>query len=183
MADDQHESIHFVTGKLAESAVREIVERLADQHGFHYSIDVLPITVAALMTPKWLMRHLKIPQQATRVLLPGYLSPHLEEIASSLPIPVACGPKDVRDLPILFGKKRFRSEDYGEYKIEIIAEINYAPRLQRQTLIAEARRLIDAGANRIDLGCEPGSRWQEVGESVRTLVELGIAVSIDSFDP
>ena len=75
MQSNPTESIHFVTGRLAESSVREIVHQLAEQHGFHYSIDVLPITVAALMTPKWLMRHLKIPSEATKVLLPGYLLP------------------------------------------------------------------------------------------------------------
>lgn len=183
MQSNSTESIHFVTGRLAESAVREIVHQLADQHGFLYSIDVLPITVAALMTPKWLMRHLKIPSEATKVLLPGYLLPHIDEIRKAIAIPVECGPKDVRDLPTLFGKKRFRSADYGEYQIEIIAEINYAPRLSLEQLITEAKRLTAMGANRIDLGCEPGMRWNEATESVRALIDQGISVSIDTFDP
>ena len=80
MTANEHESIHFVTGRLAESAVREIVDELSKRHGFAYTIDVLPITVAALMTPKWLMRHIAIPTHTTRVLLPGYLAPHLDEI-------------------------------------------------------------------------------------------------------
>ena len=151
MQSDARESIHFVTGRLAQSAVREIVEQLSSQHGFAYSIDVLPITVAALMTPKWLMRHLQIPKSATRVLLPGYLSPHLDairrEIHNELSIPIECGPKDVRDLPTLFGRKRFRSADYGEYQIEIIAEINYAPRMSVQDVLRESQRLISLGAS------------------------------------
>ncbi len=48
-------SIHFVTGKLAEGALREIVASLAQKLQFQYTIDVLPITVAALMTPQWLL--------------------------------------------------------------------------------------------------------------------------------
>jgi len=185
---NQHESIHFVTGRLAESAVREIVDELSKRHGFAYTIDVLPITVAALMTPKWLMRHIAIPQQTTRVLLPGYLAEHLEEIRASIDLHkptlrVDCGPKDVRDLPTLFGNRRYRSNDYGQYQIEIIAEINYAPRLQCRTLLAEAERLVSQGANRIDLGCEPAVRWSQVADAVRAITDLGIAVSIDSFDP
>jgi dihydropteroate synthase-like protein len=177
------ESIHFVTGKLAEASVREIVLQLSQVRGFDYSIDVLPITVAALMTPKWLMRHILVPPTATRVLLPGYLQPHLEEIRSQFSIPVDCGPKDVRDLPTLFGRRRHRSEDYGQFSIEIIAEINYAPRLSIDSLIIEAERLVDQGADRIDLGCEPGTRWDLVSDSVKRLIDLGLRVSIDSFDP
>jgi dihydropteroate synthase-like protein len=180
---DQQESIHFVTGRLAESAVREIVAQLAHKHSFAYSIDVLPITVAALMTPKWLMRHIDVPANTTRVLLPGYLAPHIDELRQQFSCRVDCGPKDVRDLPTMFGSKRHRSEDYGQYKIEIIAEINYAPRLLRRTLVAEAQRLIEHGANRIDLGCEPGMRWSDVADSVREITDQGIGVSIDSFDP
>lgn len=187
MTVSQQESIHFVTGRLAEPALREIVERLSKQHRFAYSIDVLPITVAALMTPKWLLRHIQVPADTTRVLLPGYLEPHIDQVRSGLAgqspgVAIDCGPKDVRDLPTMFGSKRYRSDDYGQYQIEIIAEINYAPRLQPATLIAQAQRLIQDGANRIDIGCEPGSRWLEVGQAVRAIRDLGIAVSIDSFD-
>ena len=49
--------VHFVTGRLAEYALRPVVASLAERTGFAYSIDVLPITVAALMTPAWIARH------------------------------------------------------------------------------------------------------------------------------
>ncbi len=178
------QSIHFVTGKLAEPALREVVEQLARKHHFEFTIDVLPITVAALMTPKWLLRHIEIPDGSTRVLLPGYLESGLEEIRAGLAstIPVDCGPKDVRDLPRLFGEQSFRSEDYGDYAIEIIAEINYAPRYSLDDLLQESKRLVDAGADRIDLGCEPGFRWTNVGDCVKAIRDEGIAISIDSFD-
>ncbi len=44
----------FVTGRLAEASLRRVVEELASPAGFDYSIAVMPITVAALMTPKWI---------------------------------------------------------------------------------------------------------------------------------
>ena len=178
-------SIHFVTGKLAEPSLREIVEQIALKHGFDFTIDVLPITVAALMTPKWLLRHMRIPERCNRVILPGYLHEGIDEIRLAIQrdVTIECGPKDVRDLPILFGSQRFRGEDYGSYSIEIISEINYAPRLSLEDLLQQAKQLISQGANRIDLGCEPGKRWQEIATAVRTLRESGIELSVDTFDP
>ena len=44
------------------------------------------------------------------------------------------------------------------------------------------RRLTAAGADRIDVGCDPGGTWAGVGDAVRMLVAEGFAVSIDSFD-
>lgn len=181
-SDKQPESIHFVTGKLAEPALREIVASIAIKQGFEYTIDVLPITVAALMTPKWLLKHMRIPEHATRVVLPGYLQTGIDEIRSAVSTPIECGPKDVRDLPILFGRKRFKGDDYGQFSIEIIAEINYAPRLSIEALIAQAKQLISDGADRIDLGSEPGVRWSQVADAVKALRDLGIALSIDTFD-
>jgi dihydropteroate synthase len=183
MTHPTKESIHFVTGRLAEASVREIVGQLASQHHFDFTIDVLPITVAALMTPTWLMRHIQIPPLATKILLPGYLAPHLEAIRAMIPIPVECGPKEVRDLPLLFGKKRFKADDYGTYDIEIIAEINFAPRMSLSELKHSAERLLKAGADRIDLGCEPGLRWSGIEDAVRSIIDLGTQVSIDTFDP
>lgn len=175
-------SIHFVTGKLAESALREIVESLAMKEGFAYTIDVLPITVAALMTPKWLLRHMRIPEGTTRVILPGYLASGLDEIRSQTTVLVECGPKDVRDLPVMFGRKRFKGEDYGEYSIEILAEINHAPRMPLSQLVSYAKKLIADGANRIDLGCNPGERWSAIVDAIRALRDEGIVLSVDTFD-
>jgi Family of unknown function (DUF6513) len=72
--------IHFVTGRLAEHALRPVVAALAERIGFSYSIDVLPITVAALMTPAWIARHFRVPPAATQVIVPGYCAGDLAPI-------------------------------------------------------------------------------------------------------
>ncbi|MDZ4852786.1 MAG: DUF6513 domain-containing protein [Pirellulaceae bacterium] len=176
------ESIHFVTGKLAEPSVRETVAKLANALGFAYTIDVLPITVAALMTPKWLLRHIQVPHSATRMIVPGYLINGLDDIQTEVACRVECGPKDIRDLPMHFGKKTELGDDFGEYSIEILAELNYAPRFTEEQLLANAKKLIEDGADLIDLGCDPGYRWTQVGDAVRLLCEHGIRCSIDTFD-
>jgi dihydropteroate synthase len=175
-------SIHFVTGKLAEAALREVVASIAAKQDFDYTIDVLPITVAALMTPKWLLKHLKIPSGTSRVILPGYLHNGLEAIKAQIDTPIECGPKDVRDLPTMFGRKRFKGSDYGQHSIEIIAEINYAPRMGMQELLAAAQSLVHDGADRIDLGCDPSIQWTKVADAVKLLRDHGLKISIDTFD-
>ncbi len=176
------ESIHFVTGKLAEPAVRECVGKLAQEIGFDYTIEVLPITVAALITPKWLLRHVHVPATTTRMIVPGYLDEGLADIQAAIACQVECGPKDIRDLPLHFGKQPVRGEDYEKYSIEILAEINFAPRFSNDSLLQNAQKLVADGADCIDLGCQPGHRWSEVAEAVRQIRDSGIRCSIDTFD-
>ncbi len=175
--------IHFVTGKLAEHAVREQVEQMAKRVPFEFTIDVLPITVAALMTPKWLFRNYEIAPTAARVILPGSLAPHLNEIIDHYGTRIECGPRDIRDLPAFFGEKRKNRDGYGKSSIEIIAEINHAPRLTLQELSVVAMRYSQDGADVIDLGCSPGYQWSQVADAIHCLRDLGMRVSIDSFDP
>src|SRR5215211_2605394 len=75
--------ILFVTGRLAEFALRQVLEDLAPRAGFAAEVAVLPISVAALMPPKWVARHLVVPPGIDRVILPGLclgdLSPVVEK--------------------------------------------------------------------------------------------------------
>ncbi len=176
------EHIHFVTGKLAEHAVRAIVEEVAQRVGFEFSIEVLPITVAALMTPKWLLRHVQVPPNAARVIVPGYLADHVNELTKALQREVVAGPRDIRDLPEFFGKKRSRDATLDEYRIEIIAEINHAPRLSREAILQSALTLKSEGADIIDIGCDPAYEWPEVADVVKALRDHGLRISIDSFN-
>ena len=54
-----------MTGRLAEFALRQLLDELAPRAGFTAEVAVLPISVAALMTPKWVARHLEIPEEST----------------------------------------------------------------------------------------------------------------------
>ncbi len=176
------EHIHFVTGRLAEHSLRTTVERLARDMEFAYSIDVLPITVAALMTPEWIARRIKLSVGATRVLVPGYCTGDLQPIQASTGVPVERGPRDLRELPAFFGREPTPA-DYGAYDIEIIAEINHCPRLSLAEIRDTARRLAVDGTDVIDVGCEPDGPWSGVADVVRALCDDGHRVSIDSLDP
>jgi dihydropteroate synthase-like protein len=176
------EHIHFVTGRLAERALRSVVDPLAAEVGFDYSVGVMPITVAALMTPQWIARHIDPPTAATQILLPGYCDSDHETLSQHVSVPVQVGPRDLRQLPEYFGRSLEPRRDYGECDIEILAEINHAPRLTLDVIRAQARALADDGADVIDVGCEPGDPWGAVGDCVRALRDDGHRVSIDSFN-
>ena len=173
--------IHFITGKLAEPSLRQIVGELSGQVGFDYTIEVMPITVAALLTPKWIAARLNIPDEATEILLPGYCDRELEPIEAVTSLPVRVGPRELRALPEYFGQTS--KQDYGDHTISIIAEINHAPRMEMNSLLRLAEHYRDSGADVIDVGCDPGTTWKEVGNCVQQLVDRGLTVSVDSLNP
>ena len=147
--------IHFVTGRLAERALRRQLNILADEAGFHFSVGVLPITVAALMSTRWVLRHLNVPEAIDLVLLPGYCQGDLAELEQEWRIPVQRGPRDQSHLPKFFWKGERTTEDYGDYTIEIIADINHAPQKPRKQIVEKALQIAEAGADVIDEGSEP----------------------------
>ncbi|HEY2148458.1 MAG TPA: DUF6513 domain-containing protein [Pirellulales bacterium] len=176
------QQIHFITGRLAEHSLRGVVSELAPRSGFSCTIEVLPITVAALMTPEWIARRIHVPPGTTRVLIPGYCEGDLSPIVAAAGVPVERGPRDLRRLPEFFGEQP-SATDYGAFDIQILAEINHAPRLPLAGLLAEADRLKADGADMIDVGCDPGEPWSGVAEAVRALRDAGHRVSIDSMNP
>jgi dihydropteroate synthase len=173
----------FVTGKLAEPAVRRVLADLAPQAGIVADVQVLPITVAALLTTDWVARKLVVPPGTGRVVLPGLCRGDLGVVAAAVGLPVERGPADVRDLPERFGQPVGPPPGYGAFDIEILAEINHAPQKSPDAVLAEARHYRASGADLIDLGCDPGGGWAGVGECVRMLKADGLRVSVDSFDP
>jgi hypothetical protein len=59
----------FVTGRLAEPALRRVLEEMAPP--FAYDLAVLRITVAALMTTEWIARFLHGTRGHELVIIPG----------------------------------------------------------------------------------------------------------------
>jgi dihydropteroate synthase-like protein len=174
----------FVTGKLAEPALRRVLADLGPKAGIAPEVAVLNITVAALMTADWVARHLAVPAGVGRVVLPGLCRGDVEEVSRVAGVPAVLGPADLRDLPEFFGgQPAGPPPGYGAFDIEILAEINHAPKKTADAILAEARHYRESGADVIDLGCDPGGPWPGAGDAVRLLRDDGLRVSIDSFDP
>jgi dihydropteroate synthase-like protein len=176
------ERILFVTGRLAEPSLKEVVRPLAERVGFEYEISVLGISVAALMHVEWVKRKLVVPEGITRIILPGWCGGDLSLLSAQLGVPCTLGPKELFDLPEFFGRGGRPPPSLVDYSIEILAEINHAPRLSAEDLLRQANAYRQSGADVIDLGCIPGESWAAVAETVKILRAEGFRVSIDSFE-
>ena len=176
------EHIHFVTGRLARHALEQLLPDLSREVGFTYTVDVLPITVAALMTPAWIAKHWHVPAETSKVIIPGYCEGDLAPLRNLMTAHVECGPRDLRQLPQFFSSET-KLDSYGAYDIEILAEINNCPRLALEEIILAADDYAKSGADVIDLGCDPGETWPGVADTVAALRERGFRVSIDSLNP
>ena len=170
----------FVTGRLAEPALRRTLGEM--QPPFEPCVAVMKITVAALMTTEWIARFLAVPPATDLVLLPGLCEGDTAILAERFGVRVEKGPKDLREIPQYFGRAA-AALDYGAYTIEILAEINNAPKLSPAAVRAAAAAFRASGADLIDVGCTPGVPFPALGDVVRELRGEGLRVSIDSFEP
>ena len=169
----------FVTGRLAEPSLRRVLTAMAPP--FEYDVTVLKITVAALMTTPWIAAALQVPEGTDLVLIPGLCEGDAQVIGEKFGVQVEKGPKDLREIPGHFGRAA-AARDYGAWDIEIVAEINNAPRLTRDALRAAAEYFRASGADVIDVGCTPGLPFPALGDVVRELAGAGMRVSVDTFD-
>jgi dihydropteroate synthase len=170
----------FVTGRLAAASLRATLERLELDGG--YELAELGGSVAALMRTEWIARRLPDARGCRRVMIPGLCRGDLAALERRLGVPVLRGPKDLKDLPVFFGRERVL-EGYGEYRTRILAEIVEAWRMSFPDILARAEYFRRSGADVIDLGAPPMEGFPGVGEVVAGLKERGFTVSIDSFEP
>ncbi len=181
---DQRERVLLLTGRLAEAVVRQTAAQVSACAPVDLEVHVLPITVAALLHTTWVERKLewRVEWRCERVLLPGYCQGELAVLSARYGVPFERGPKDILDLPEFFGLGKRKPASLERYDIEILAEINHAPRLGLDPILRMAEHYRGSGADLIDVGCIPGERWDRAGAAVAALVREGFRVSIDSFD-
>ena len=173
--------IHFLTGKLAENALRKVLNELSVDVGFKYSIQTMPITVAALMSVDWVAKKIVVPPDTDRVILPGNCSGDLEKLQQQLGVTVERGPKDLRMLDRFFGAADVPL-DLQQHRIQIFAEVNHVPKMSVRQFATAAHKLVDDGADVIDIGCVAGQPCSGIADYVKTAVDMGLRVSIDSMD-
>ncbi len=173
------EHILFLTGKLAEKQLHQILEKM--QPEFTYTVHQLGIKVAALMTTDMICRRLKETYQADRMILPGRCRGDLDKVIQQFGLPVERGPDELKDLPLFFGKEAHKP-DLSEYRVKIFAEIVDAPNVSVDEVIERAHYYRRHGADVIDIGCLPGTPFPHMEAIIRALKQEGFTVSIDSLE-
>jgi dihydropteroate synthase-like protein len=169
----------FVTGRLAAKALNSTLEKMEPE--FDYKVEVLNISVAALMNTQWISNHLHGVSGCNQVMIPGYCQGDVSIIKDRVGVDVIRGPKDLKDIPTFFGHER-ALEEYGEYRVKILAEIVEAYRMPLKDILAKAEYYKANGADIIDLGCPPQSGFPNVERVVTELKERGFTISLDGFD-
>lgn len=173
------EHILFLTGKLAEKQVHQVLEGM--QPEFTYTVLQLGVKVAALMTADMIERRLHDTFGAQRIVVPGRCRGDFETLSQKLGIPIERGPEEVKDLPQYFGKAA-QHIDLSRYDVKIFAEIVDAPNISVEQVVERAYYYKKNGADVIDIGCLPGVPFPHLEDVIRTLKQEGFQVSIDSLE-
>ncbi|MER2266046.1 DUF6513 domain-containing protein [Methylobacterium oxalidis] len=173
------EHLVFVTGKLARARLEKVAAGLpADR--FAWTIADAGVKVAALMTEEIIRRRVRIPEGATRIVLPGRCRANPEALAAHFGVPVERGPDEIVDLPAHLGLAG-RTVDLSRHDLRIFSEIVDASKMSPEEILAKGLDLAARGADVIDLGGLPDTAFPHLEESVRLLKGAGLRVSVDSF--
>ena len=173
------EHILFLTGKLAEKQLRNILEKM--QPNFTYTVHQLGLKVAALMTTDMVARRLPDTFGADRIIVPGRCRGSLEALSQTLGLPIDRGPEELKDLPHYFGKAA-QKPDLSRYSLKIFAEIVDAPNVSVEEVVKRAHYYKKNGADVIDIGCLPSTDFPHMEAIIQTLKQEGFMVSIDSLE-
>lgn len=175
------EHIVFLTGRLAQPSLERVLGSI-DAAPFTWEVREIGLQVAALMTAEMIKRRVVLPVQADRIIVPGRCRGDVEGLSTHFNVTVQRGPEELKDLPQFFNRAA-KAIDLNEYEVAIFAEIVDAPKLSVAQVVERARSLAADGANVIDLGSLPETRFDHLVESVQALKAEGFLVSVDSVDP
>ena len=178
------EHVVFLTGRLAEPALRRVLCDIAPAGGdapFTWEIREIGLQVAALMTADMIRRRVAAPVVADRIIVPGRCRGDLDGLTAHFGVPVQRGPEELKDLPAHFNRLA-RPVDLEAYGVAIFAEIVDAPRLDVDAIVQRALSYAADGADVIDLGGLPDTAFPHLEDAVRELKARGLRVSVDSLD-
>ena len=195
------EHILFLTGRLAQPSLERVLANI-DAPPFTWEVRDLGLQVAALMTADMILRRVTgaavggfapvqsapstdthvPPRRVDRIIVPGRCRGDVDALALHFGVPVQRGPEEVKDLPRFFHRAA-KPITLDDYEVAIFAEIVDAPHLSVEQIVARARLLRGDGADVIDLGSLPDTRFDHLVDSVQALKGEGFKVSVDSVDP
>lgn len=168
----------FLTGRLAEERLVATL-RDAELPEGSWRVVNIGIKVAALMTEAIIKNRLDNVGDAERVIVPGRSRMDLDSLAAHYGVPFTRGPDEIIDLPQFLGRGG-KPPDFSRHDLRIFAEIVEAPTLDVDTLVSRALKHHAAGADVIDIGCQPDTPFAHLEDVIAALKAEGLKVSVDS---
>ena len=167
----------LMTGRLARKSLERVVACLPD---IDLRIRELDCSVAALMSTDFIAKNITSAYDKNEIiLLPGLCQGSLQPVIDAAGCQVQRGPDDLWDLPRFFQTETEVSVP-DDSKMQILAEIVNASRLDITEILKKAAYFRDSGADMIDLGGNVKEPFPHLKEAVQELKREGFRVSVDS---
>ena len=182
------EVILFLTGKLAQKQLRNVLKEMSvpspckKPPEWNYRVKELGLSVAALMTGDLILRRLKDVKGINKIILPGRVRVDTKKLQKNYGVAFERGPDELRDIPDFFGRSN-KKKKLNKYDIKIFAEIVDAPNFKIEKILKIAEKYKKVGANVIDLGCLPDTKFSHLEKTIKILKQKGFVVSVDSANP
>ena len=173
----------FLTGKLAKISLGKVLSDISSQHNFTYEVMDMGVNVAALATIDIIMKKVDsaVMQEATKIVIPGRCRGDIEELSRYFKKTCVRGPEELKDIPSFLGLQG-KDLDLSKYDTNIIGEITEAPNMKIEQIIQQAESYKKDGADIIDIGCLPSTKFPHLTDSIKELKRLGYMVSVDSLN-
>ena len=173
----------FLTGKLAKISLGKVLSDISSQHNFTYEVMDMGVNVAALATIDIIMKKVDsaVMQEATKIVIPGRCRGDIDELSRYFKKICVRGPEELKDIPSFLGLQG-KDLDLSKYDTNIIGEITEAPNMKIEQIIQQAESYKKDGADIIDIGCLPSTKFPHLTDSIKELKRLGYMVSVDSLN-
>ena len=177
------EHIIFLTGKLAKISLEKVLSDISSKNKFTYKVIDIGVNVAALATIKISIKKIKLKdiKKATRIIIPGRCRGDIEELEKFFNKKVVRGPEELKDIPSFLGLQG-KNLDLSKYDTKIIGEITEAPNMKIEDIVNQAYKYKNDGADIIDIGCLPSTKFPHLSETIKELKNNDFLVSVDSLD-
>ena len=173
----------FLTGKLAKISLEKVLSDISSKNKFTYEVIEIGVNVAALATISIIIKKIKLSDvsKATKVIIPGRCRGEIKDLEIYFKKKCVRGPEELKDIPSFLGLQG-KNLDLSKYDTKIIGEITEAPNMSIDQIITQANMFRGDGADIIDIGCLPSTKFPHLTETVQELKKQKFVVSIDSLE-
>jgi len=173
----------FLTGKLARVSLEKVLSDISSKNKFTYEVIDVGVNVAALATIDIIIKkvnpdHIK---KATKIIIPGRCRGDIKILSKHFGKKCIRGPEELKDIPNFLGLQG-KDLDLSRYDTKIIGEITDAPNMKIEEIIEQAKLYKKDGADIIDIGCLPSTKFAHLSETIKELKNNEFIVSIDSLN-